>query len=94
VTTFTTDPLIVRVLMLTMRLLTRFRLNVRHDSNRASSGGVFDKENTHKLDVHHEFCVRGITWRSLLIRARLVQLLVDSALELVPSSPWPGLGTC
>jgi len=94
VTTLTTYPLIVRVFMLTMTLLSRFRLNIRHDSNRAASGDVFDKENTHKLDVHHAICVRGITWRSLLIRASLVQLLVDWALELVPSSPWPGFGTC
>ena len=32
--------------------------------------------------------------RSLLIRANLVQFSVDSVLELVPSSHWPGLGTC
>ena len=50
--TFTAYPFIIRVLMLTMRLLTRFlHLNVRHNSNRTKSASVFDKENTHKLDV-------------------------------------------
>jgi hypothetical protein len=81
-TTLTTFPLIVRVLMLTMGLLTRFHLNLRHDSNRTSNSDVFDKENTHKLDVHHGFCVCGITDSSLRIQLLPGRVCMNHRIEL------------